>query len=103
RLLGGVSRRTLEAPILEIPEGFDWSFFQTAPLDQRTELLRGDEWIILEGLHPSLPQFRTRLPGARGVARIHGLSAFGVNEGTYLDLYLDTLRVDGWEQRCSLV
>lgn len=95
--------QALERPIAEIPEGFDWSSFQAAPLDQQTELLRGDEWIILEGLHPSLPRFRTRLPGARGAARVHGLEAFGVPEGQSLDLRADTLRIDGDAQRCTVV
>ena len=103
RLLGAVPRRVLEAPIAEVPEGFDWSYFQAAPLDQRTPLLRGDEWIILEGLHPSHPRFRTRLPGARGMARVHGLSGFGVPEGQILELQADTLRIDGDAQQCTVV
>jgi hypothetical protein len=103
RLLGETPRRVLEGPVAEIPTPFDWSYFQAAPLDQRTDFLRGDEWIMLEGLHPTLPLLRTRLPGVRATARIHGLSAFGVAEGTALDLHLDTLRIDGDEQRCTAV
>src|SRR5262249_47275777 len=53
RLLGDTPRRLLELPIAEIPDGFDWSYFQAAPPDQRIPLLRGDEWIVLEGLHPT--------------------------------------------------
>ena len=103
RLRGAVPRRELEGAIAEIPEGFDWAYFQAAPLDQRVDLLRGDEWIILEGLHPDLPRFRTRLPGARGLARIHGLAAFGIAEGQPLELHLDTLCIDSDEQRCTVV
>ncbi|WP_437677029.1 DUF2169 family type VI secretion system accessory protein [Sorangium sp. So ce131] len=103
RLLGVVPRRVLEGAVAEIPEGFDWAYFQAAPLDQRVERLRGDEWIILEGLHPDLPRLRTRLAGARGLARIHGLAAFGIAEGQPLELYLDTLRIDGDAQRCTVV
>ena len=89
RLLGATPRRALEGPVAEIPSPFDWSYFQAAPVDQRTDFLGGDEWIVLEGLHPALPLLRTRLPGVRGMARIHGLAAFGVVEGTALDLHLD--------------
>ena len=103
RLLGSLPRKALGAPIAEIPEGFEWSYFQAAPLDQRIELLRGDEWIVLDGLHPTLPRLQTRLPGARAYAKIHGLSAFGVSEGHLLELRADTLRVDGQEQLCTVV
>ncbi|MDI1445992.1 DUF2169 domain-containing protein [Polyangium sp. 6x1] len=103
RLLGATPRKALEGAIAEIPDVFDWSYFQAAPPDQRTMFLRGDEWIVLEGLSPTRPRVATRLPGARGVVRIFGLSPFGVPEGHPLDLMADTLRIDGDEQRCTLV
>lgn len=103
RLLGETPRRVLDGRIAEIPAGFDWSYFQAAPLDQRVEALRGDEWILLDGLHPTAPRLQMRLPGARGRARIHGLAAFGVPEGQLLDLRLDTVRIDGDEARCTLI
>ncbi|MGK4008716.1 DUF2169 domain-containing protein [Sorangium sp. So ce1036] len=103
RLLGSTPRKALDAPIAEIPDAFEWAYFQAAPPDQRMRYLRGDEWIELHGLHPTLPRLRTRLPEARGRARIHGLSSAGVSEGQPLDLSADTLRIDGDEQRCTLV
>ncbi|WP_437279953.1 DUF2169 domain-containing protein [Sorangium sp. So ce375] len=103
RLLGRTARKALEGPILEIPDDFDWSYFQAAPPDQRVEALVGDEWLVLAGLHPTLAVLRTRLPGARALARVHGLSALGVREGQPLDLVLDTLHIDGDRQSCSLV
>lgn len=103
RLLGRTPHKALEGPLLEIPDDFDWSYFQAAPPDQRVEALVGDEWLVLAGLHPTLTALRTRLPGARALARVHGLSAFGVTEGQPLDLVLDTLHVDGDRQSCSLV
>ncbi|WP_437724057.1 DUF2169 family type VI secretion system accessory protein [Sorangium sp. So ce861] len=103
RLLGATPRKALDAAIAEIPDGFAWAYYQAAPPDQRTRPLRGGEWIELQGLHPTLPRLRMRLPEARGRARIHGLSAFGVSEGQPLDLRADTLRIDGDEQRCTLV
>lgn len=103
RLLGGTPRSALEGPIQELPEPFDWSYFQSAPPDQRTGHLRGGEWIVLQGLHPTVAHLRMRLPAARGLARIHGLSASGVAEGQPLELQADTLRIDGEEQRCTVV
>ncbi|MDI1482689.1 DUF2169 domain-containing protein [Polyangium sp. y55x31] len=103
RLLGSNPRTALEGRIAEIAPGFDGAYFQAAPLDQQTDFLRGDEHIVLEGLHPSLPRLVTRLPGVRGVARIHGLAVFGIPEGQPMDLYIDTLRIDGDEQACTVV
>jgi hypothetical protein len=103
RLLGATPRRVLEGPIAEIPAGFDWSYFQTAPPDQQTPHLRGDESIVLGGLHPTWPVLHARLPGARGVARIHGVEGRGIPEGHELDLTIDTLRIDGDEERCTIV
>jgi hypothetical protein len=103
RLLGATPRKALEGAIAEIPEGFDWSYYQAAPLDQRTDFLAGDEWILLEGLHPTLPRLQTRLPSARASARVFGLSVHGTPEGQRLDLTADMLHIDGDEQRCSVV
>ncbi|WP_437981111.1 DUF2169 domain-containing protein [Sorangium sp. So ce117] len=103
RRLGTTPRKALEAPIAEIPEGFDWGYFQAAPESQQIDHLRGDEWITLEGLHASLARITMRLPGARGAARIHGLEGLGGTEGLHLDLVADTLHIDGDEQRCSVV
>jgi hypothetical protein len=102
RLLGDTPREALEGPIQEIPDHFNWSYFQSAPLDQQVDRLRGGEWIMLQGLHPERQQLRMRLPEARGVARVYGLSAFGVAEGQPLDLQADNLHIDGDEQRCTL-
>jgi hypothetical protein len=103
RLLGTTPRKALDGPIAELPDDFDWAYFQAAPPDQQTEILTGDEWILLEGLHPDAPLFRTRLPSVRAMARIHGLSAAGIEEGSQLDLRIEALHIDGDEQRCSLV
>ncbi|WP_437299893.1 DUF2169 family type VI secretion system accessory protein [Sorangium sp. So ce426] len=103
RLLGKTRRETLEGPNAEIPAGFDWSYFQAAPPDQRTEYLRGDEWIVLENLHPAARRLEMRLPRARGVARIQGLAAPPATGGDVVELNADTLRIDGAEQRCTVV
>lgn len=103
RLLGTTARSLLDGDIAEIPDDLDWAYYQAAPPDQRIEHLSGGEWIVLEGLHPTQSGLRTRLPDARGFARIYGLARFGVAEGQILQLVADTLRIDGDEQRCTMV
>jgi hypothetical protein len=102
KLLGPVLRRDLEQSFLELPDAFDFGYFQSAQPDQRVPFLRGDEWIVMDGLHPTLPRTRMRLPGARGLGLVHGLSPWGVAEGQPLALHADTLRIDGDDQRCTL-
>lgn len=103
RLLGDTPRRVLDGAIAEIPSGLDGAYFQAAPPDQQIAALRGDEWLLLDGLYLGSPRLQMRLPGARGQARIHGLAPFGVPEGHPLELRLDTVRIDGDEGRCTLV
>ena len=103
RLLGTASRKAIEAPVAEIPDGFDFSYFQAAPPAQRIDYLRGDEWVVLEGLHPTLERMRMHLPRVAGFARIHGLEARGVPEGHMMPLNADTLRIDGETGRVSVV
>ncbi|WP_437548589.1 DUF2169 domain-containing protein [Sorangium sp. So ce367] len=102
RLLGTTPRSLLERGIREIPDELSWDYFQAAPPDQRTHFLRGDEWIVMDGLHPSAARMRMRLPGARGFARIHGLAGLGLAEHQELPLSADVLRIDGDEQRCTV-
>jgi uncharacterized protein YjbI with pentapeptide repeats len=99
RLLGKTSRKDIDRAIAEIPSDFDWSYFHSAPADQRCELLHGDEWIVLDGLHPERPRIQVRLPGARALARVQGLGR--VEQA--LELRADTLHIDGDEGLCSLV
>lgn len=102
RLLGAAPRPSFERGVAQIPDDLDWDYFQAAPADQRTDFLRGDESILLEGLHPALPRVQVRLPGARGAGRIFGLGGAGVQEGRLLAMHADTLHISGDEQRITL-
>jgi uncharacterized protein YjbI with pentapeptide repeats len=93
------ARKALDAPLPELADDFDFAYFQQAPEDQRLGRLEGDEWIVLEGMHPSLERLRTTLPGVRVVARVDGLGAPGPVE---LSLAADTLRIDTDRQIASL-
>jgi hypothetical protein len=98
RLLRGHPRQGLEQRIAEIPDGFDVSFFQAAPEDQRISFLQGDEAILLQGLHPSHPSLETRLPGARALARVYTKSGMG----RPFPMVADTLYIDGDADQCSI-
>jgi len=107
-LLGAAHRKGIEARIAEIPDDMRWDYFQAAPRDQQIEFLRGDEWLVLDGLHPTLPRLQTRLPGAQAAAMVHsadaarpsGETAWG--PGQELSLAADTLDIDGERQRCAV-
>ncbi len=101
RKLGQVNPKSLESGVVELPDDFDWEYFQAAPRDQRLERLRGDEWLMLEGMHPRHPRLRVRIPKARGLARIYRKK--NVEAPDLVELTCDTLHIEPDFDRCSLV
>ncbi|WP_437878605.1 DUF2169 domain-containing protein [Sorangium sp. So ce513] len=93
----------LDRPVPELGAGFDFRYFHAAPPDQQIEFLRGDEWIVLEGLHPQYPLLRSSLPSARGLARVHRAGASGEDHGQPIDLVADTLTIDADRLVCSVI
>ena len=98
RMLRQTPRHVLELPILEIPDDLNPSYFQAAPADQQARLLQGDEWIVLEGLHPVHASLEMQLPSARGVARVY------LPDGSSrpIALVADMLFIDGDAEQCSI-
>jgi uncharacterized protein YjbI with pentapeptide repeats len=48
------------------PENMDWGFFNAASEDQQWDgYFKGDEELHFENLHPTIPRYRSRLPGLR--------------------------------------
>ncbi|HTJ82304.1 MAG TPA: DUF2169 domain-containing protein [Polyangiaceae bacterium] len=81
------------------PTDFDWSYFNAAPPDQQIPYLRGDEEILAQNLHPSIPVFKSKLPGKR-------VRVFARGEGgavREVEMHLDTLFVDMAAERAHLV
>jgi len=103
RLLGAADLTRIEAPVAEFPNGFDFRYYNPAPTDQQIEFLRGDEWIVLDGMHPTLPRVQSRLPQMRGKACVYFVSTNTVNHTQFVDLVQDMLVIDADELVASVV
>ncbi len=84
--------------IVELPAAFDWTLFQAAPRDQRSTPLTGNEWIVLEGLHPAIVQLRSCLPDVSVEVVVWPRSGGRAS----VALVADTLSIDGDAQTCTL-
>jgi uncharacterized protein YjbI with pentapeptide repeats len=92
RFAAGFDLKSLREPMPQIPDRLDFRFFHPAPADQQISgYFEGDEWIVLDGMHPSFPRLRTRLPGLRAEARHHRM---GDRTPTPVELAADTVAVD---------
>jgi uncharacterized protein YjbI with pentapeptide repeats len=98
-LLDDGARARLGERIHDLGDGFPFGYFQPAPADQQLDALEGDEWIVLDGLHPTLPRVRSRLPSARGLAR----ASSGGGPLQPVELTADLLIIDSDRQVCSLI
>jgi len=73
-LLGQADPKALDEAVAAVPDGFDWSYFQAAPEAQRCELLRGDEWVVLDGMNAEHARLASALPKAMAHAFLVPLS-----------------------------
>jgi uncharacterized protein YjbI with pentapeptide repeats len=60
------------ADILELSDDTQLAWFQAAPPDQRLRSIAGDEWIVVDGMHPAQSRFQSQLPGLAARARLAG-------------------------------
>ncbi len=97
-------RRFASAPredeVTIFPADASFEPFHAAPADQRLEALRGDEWIVLDGLNAERARVQTQLPFARALARYEKRGAPGFAE---IPLVGDTLTVDTDRLTASVV
>lgn len=103
KLLGKMSSGALNQPIPEFPDDFDWSYFHAAPEDQRIPSLMGNEWIVLEGIHPEMTRLSSRLPSLRPIATIFGTNPDDLEQARTLQLRLDMVHIDADTLRCHVV
>jgi hypothetical protein len=101
RLRGEVPLDRIEGGIADYPDDFNWDYFHVAAKDQRIKRLKGDEWILVENMHPRWPRIRARLPRARAYARVFQRRPVGAPE--LVNLVADTLHIEPDEERCSLI
>lgn len=102
RLLGAFDWTVLGRSPMELPDEFDWTYFQAAAADQRLEPLRGDEWIRLEAIHSTILKFDTQLPSATSAITMFGrMDPF--RQGVPIRSGLDTVQLDVDQGTCSLV
>ncbi len=87
---------------LDIEDEVDWKSFNLAPPDQRIAELAGDEWIVLEGMHPDRARLTAKLPGPLVESRIYGPELWA---GHCLPLAMHpcVLAVNVDERVCSIV
>ena len=103
QLLGGADPRRLQGTDIDVPDGFDWTYFQAAPADQRMDPLQGDEWLVLGGIVMRRPKLRTQLPEARGVARLYRRGQAPPRTAEPIQLLADTLQIDTDRHCVSIV
>jgi hypothetical protein len=81
-----------------LPSEVERGFFNAAPPDQQVAMLRDDERLVLENLHPDHPRLATNLPGIHPRAFIER-----ANVAEELSLACDTLWIDTDRSLCTLV
>jgi len=84
-------RRDLERLVPSVGSALDWSYFQAAPLDQQLERLDGDEWVVLDGVHPEWARIQSRLPALRAFARLVPTTG---GPGVLVAMVVDGLAID---------
>lgn len=102
-LRGPLPAAALDEAYIELPPDFDWNYFQAAPPDQQLPSLVGNEWIVLEGMHPALPRIASRLPSLRPIATLFGVDPAKPDSVQTVQCRLDIVRIDADNLTCSVV
>lgn len=93
-----LTANAFDRTVVDLPAQLDPSYFQSAPEDQRITQVFGDEWILLEHLHPTHASLTLKLPDVRGAAMVFGMDG----PDTPLALRIDTIFIDGDRELCVL-
>lgn len=103
RLLGDWPRSGLSDRIIALPDEFDWSYLQAAPLAQRMMSMPDAAWLTLEGISAEQPRIQTQIPALTALARVHASDGEPSPVPSDLQLRLDLVHVDGDQRTCQLV
>lgn len=100
-LLSDLPFPSMAGDVMELPAELPFTFFRAAQPDQIVPALYGDEWVVLDGMHPTLPRLQSQLPRKVAVARVYPP---GLSEATMFELPLraDRLVIDAVATRCAL-
>lgn len=81
-----------------LPRDIDTGYFNAAPLDQQVEVIRADERVVLENLHPDLPYVATNLSAVvpEGLLERPGRAT------EVVPFVCDTMWIDADRGTCSL-
>jgi len=96
RLVGNQGLDFSGQTVVTIPDDLDVTYFQSAPADQRLASLDGNEWLLLENLHPMHPRLTMRLPDIAGAVMVFGLPG----GDKQIPLRIDSLLIDGEREKC---
>lgn len=102
-LRGSMTTTALDESFIEFPNEFDWNYYQAAPADQQLASVVGNEWIILEGLHPKLPRIASRLPTVRPIATVFGINPAKPEVAKAVQARIDMICIDADELKCSVI
>jgi len=103
-LLAGQSVPRSRDGVADIPDMFPWSFFQIAPADQRTSFLRGDEWVLLDGMDPHEPRLQSRLPSVSAFVKVYPPDLRAAQGPCYqVAMLADRLTLDVPAKRCTIL
>ncbi|WP_437971465.1 DUF2169 domain-containing protein [Sorangium sp. So ce260] len=102
RRLAAAARAGLDAQVMEVPSGVDWSYFQCAPREQWVSALQGDAVVVLEGFHAERPRIQSALPDARVAGAVYGLEDADPDAPRRLAFHADGLHVDADRLLCTI-
>ncbi|MFO0756815.1 MAG: DUF2169 domain-containing protein [Byssovorax sp.] len=103
RLVDASRRAQIHAAVPDLGASFPFGYFQPAPPDQQLDSIEGDEWIVLDGMDPTLPRLRARLPSVRGAARAGFSTSAGLGDLQPVDVAADQLVIDADRRVCSVI
>jgi hypothetical protein len=100
KLLRPEHKAILNEPVMDVPDDFDWRYFQAAPLDQQIDHLAPNAAITIVGFHPDELRVAAQLPDAEAVGVIFGLDASNPKRPTPLSFRADSLHIHADKRRC---